>query len=246
MLATIAGQCGVVTDATSGVGRAVTLELARDCARVAIGYPGFRGADLEAAERIAHEVVGLGGEAIPLRIPAGNLSELERVIADLVDHWGRLDYVVDLDSRCMFGRAALPWMLERTYGRIIHISPLTARRIGFTRQDVIELTKRGITLNCITTNDSTETGPPGGVPRPAQDGVETPAHLRRSATPEDVAATTYFLLAQATHMTGQIIDLSVGSAGGSVQHARSTLGHVRASAPCVKAAWRGGGHVSPR
>jgi len=214
MLETMAGQCGVVTDATSGLGRAVALELARDRARVAIGYRGNCAADLEAAERIAREVIGLGGEAIPLRIPAASVWELERVIARLVEHWGKLDYVVDLDGRCTFGRAALPWMLERAHGRIVQIRPLTAHRIGFTRHDVIELSKRGITLNCITTNVPTQTGPP-----------------------EDVASATHFLLAQGAHITGQSIDLSVGLADRSVRHARSRLGRVRASAPCAQAAW---------
>jgi len=181
MLSTLAGQCGVVTDATGGVGRAVALELARDRSRVALGYAG---ADFEAVERIAQEVVGLGGEAIAIRIPANDLGEIERIIAGLVDYWGRLDFVVDLDRLCVFGRAAVPWMLERTHGRLLHISPpTTASGFGFSRHDITELSRFGITLNGITT-----------------DSIETR---------QDVASATYFLLAQSALVTGRVINLGV-------------------------------------
>src|SRR5919109_610365 len=139
MQSTLAGRCGVVTDATSSIGRAVALELARDGARVAIGYHGYRGADFEAAEQLLHESVSLGGEAVLLRLPTGSVWELEQVIGRLVEHWGRLDFVVDLDPQCTFGRAAVPWMLERGRGRIVHVGASGASRVRLSGPDLREL-----------------------------------------------------------------------------------------------------------
>jgi hypothetical protein len=189
MQATIGGWCGVVTDATSTIGRAVALELGRDCVRVAIGYRGYRGADFEAAERLVREVVAAGGEAFPLRLPTDGLRELEQIIASLAEHWGRLDFVVDLDNRCQFGRAALPWMLERAKGRIVHISAAGAVHISFTRQNIAQVAANGVAINSI---HLAAPCPPAAPP----------------AKPEDVATTVYFLLAQSMCMTGQVIDLS--------------------------------------
>src|ERR1700730_13053446 len=149
MQATIGGWCGVVTDATSTIGRAVAVELGRERVRVAIGYRGYRGADFDAAERIVREVVNVGGEAFPLRLPADSLRELELVIGSLSAHWGRLDFVVDLDNRCLFGRAALPWMLERAKGRIVHIRSAGAPHISFTRQDIAHVAANGVAINSI-------------------------------------------------------------------------------------------------
>jgi NAD(P)-dependent dehydrogenase (short-subunit alcohol dehydrogenase family) len=221
MQPTLGGWCGVVTDATSTIGRAVALELGRDCVRVAIGYRGYRGADFEVAARIVREVVAAGGEAIPLRIPVDSLWELEQVIGSLAEHWGRLDFVVDLDNRCVFGRAALPWMLERAKGRIVHISSAGAAPISFTRQDSAQVAANGVAINTIhlaatcpaeqAAGSSSQRKPDTFSAGRQPDGgnsVDTLSHAAPPAKPEDVATTVYFLLAQSTCMTGQVIDLS--------------------------------------
>jgi 3-oxoacyl-[acyl-carrier protein] reductase len=205
----LAGRCGVVTEATSSVGRAVALELARDGARVALGYRGSRGAGFESAERLVGEIVRLGGEAVPLRLPAANLWELEQIIGTLVDCWGRVDFVADLAKDCSFGRAALPWMLERGHGRIVHISTAGANKVRFTRAHLNDLAARGVAINSIWLDGcllavQTELAAEAG------SSAESQVRPARGAKPQDVAGTAFFLLAQECCMTGQVIDLSGG------------------------------------
>lgn len=188
MQPTVAGRCGVVTNATHPIGRAVALELARDGARVAVGYHGYRGADFEAAERLVHDVVALGGEAIPLRLPVDNVHDLEELIELLVAHWGRLDFVVDIDDACVFGRAALPWLLERGRGRIVHVGVSAVTALQASTGDVQQLARHGIAINSILVDD--------------RDSA-----LASAPGPQDVATTAFFMIAQDCHLTGQVIDL---------------------------------------
>ena len=213
MQATLAGRCGVVTDATSSIGRAVALELARDGARVAIGYHGYRGADFAAAERLVREVASVGGEAVPVRLPVDSLWELEQVVGRLVEHWGRLDFVVDLDCRCAFGRAALPWMLERGRGRIVHISASGggSGQVRCTRSDLRALAARGVAINRIQLDSPRPASQPAVQAERAPEAgpsVETLPRPAPWAEPQAIAGTVYFLLAQDCCLTGQVIDLS--------------------------------------
>jgi enoyl-[acyl-carrier-protein] reductase (NADH) len=185
----LTGSCGIVTDVTSPIGRAVARELGLDGARVAVAY---RDADWLTAERLVREVISLGGEAVPLRLPIESLGELEQAIEGLVERWHRLDFVVDLDGQCALGRATLPWLLERGRGRIVHISPSDgSRRLQVSPPDLRALAARGIAINSIYLADV----------RPTRQSCVR-------AEPEDVAAAAYFLLTQDCCVTGQVIDLS--------------------------------------
>ena len=59
----LAGRCALVTGASSGIGRGVAIEFARQGARVAVNYP-FE-ADRAAAEDVCRQIDALGA-ALPL------------------------------------------------------------------------------------------------------------------------------------------------------------------------------------
>jgi NAD(P)-dependent dehydrogenase (short-subunit alcohol dehydrogenase family) len=203
MIPILAGHCGIVTGATTPWGRAVALELARDCARMAIGYRGYRGGDLEAAEQLARDVVCRGGEALPLRVSIVP-REMDGALAHLVDFWGRIDFVVDLDADSLVSRAALPLMLDRSSGRVVAVGPIRGASLAYDRPQLKDFAARGVAVNCIAT------GAVGSEPCAcgAQTGPYRCTCIGAVARAEDVAATVYFLLTQGACITGQLLDLS--------------------------------------
>ncbi|HZE98199.1 MAG TPA: SDR family NAD(P)-dependent oxidoreductase [Planctomycetota bacterium] len=84
-----AGRTAFVTGASSGIGRAVALELAREGANVAVAAR-----RLELLEKLAHDIEGLGRKALPLRCDVTRAEEVQAAIASAVATFGALDVVV--------------------------------------------------------------------------------------------------------------------------------------------------------
>ena len=83
-LVTGAGRAG------KGIGRSICLALARQGAKIAV-------ADFvtEAAERVAEEVRQLGVEAISLSANVADTQEVEEIVQQVVDKFGRIDILVN-------------------------------------------------------------------------------------------------------------------------------------------------------
>ncbi len=137
------GKVAVVTGGTRGIGRAISIHLARAGARLVINYL----SNDEAAQVAAKEVAALGCEPILVR---GDVSQTEnaiRAIEAASEHFGRIDILVNnagrtsdnilarmtedewdrvittnLRSAFLCTRAALRPMLRQRWGRVINIS----------------------------------------------------------------------------------------------------------------------------
>lgn len=139
------GRVAVVTGAGQGLGRSYALEYARRGARVVVNDLGGNahgdGASLSVAQQVVDEIRAAGGEAVA---SVDSVEQGERVIACAMDHFGRVDVLVnnagilrdvsfakmtadDWDAIYrvhLFGsyavtRAAWPHMREARYGRIL-------------------------------------------------------------------------------------------------------------------------------
>jgi NAD(P)-dependent dehydrogenase (short-subunit alcohol dehydrogenase family) len=80
------GRVALVTGASSGIGQATAIALARAGARVVVASRGIQG-NTETVERIRQE----GGEAIAIRTDVTRASEVESLVRGTVEHYGRLD-----------------------------------------------------------------------------------------------------------------------------------------------------------
>jgi NAD(P)-dependent dehydrogenase (short-subunit alcohol dehydrogenase family) len=80
-------KVAIVTGGGSGIGEAVSLELARRGARVVI-------ADIngDAAERVAAAIADSGGQATASRLDVSQDQDITRLVQDTASAYGRLDY----------------------------------------------------------------------------------------------------------------------------------------------------------
>lgn len=134
----LTGRVAIVTGAGSGLGRAHALLLSQRGARVVVN-------DLEKrAEEVVREITGSGGRARAFHGSVTDLTEVQRMVDETLDAWGRIDILVnnagilrdrtfakmDLDDfrlvvdvhlmgsvNCT--KAVWPAMSEQNYGRVI-------------------------------------------------------------------------------------------------------------------------------
>ncbi len=112
------GKVALITGAGGmrGVGRATALKLASQGAQVAISDvrrpvddlpPGEVRAEWQSIDSVAEEIRAQGGQALPVYADLSNSDEIEGLVAETVNHYGRLDIMVN-NARAIIGRDKVP------------------------------------------------------------------------------------------------------------------------------------------
>lgn len=139
----------LITGASRGIGRAIALRFAREGARVGINFR----QNAAAAEAVAVEVAGLGGEPLLLPGDVADASAVAAAFEQVLGRWGRLDVLVNnagivrdtlllrmsegdwdqvietnLRSAFLCTRAALRLLLRQRGGRIINLASISGLR----------------------------------------------------------------------------------------------------------------------
>jgi 3-oxoacyl-[acyl-carrier protein] reductase len=245
-------RVALVTGSSRGLGKVIAQRLAHDGLAVAVNGLDGDGQAREVARAIGDEggtarsfaadvtdeqqVTGLVAAIAASLGPVGVLvlnatgPQPDAPLADVAwpDHLAQLDFFVK--SPVLLGRAVLPGMRDRRFGRIIQIDSEVADRpppgrsayataksaqIGLTRSWARELAPLGITVNTVA---------PGFIPVERHAGVSPQARQAylasvpagRMGTPADIAHAVSFLAsAGAGFITGQRIVVDGGrSLGG--------------------------------
>ena len=240
-------RVALVTGSSRGLGRAIAERLAGDGVAVAVndrgadgrandvaeairatgGAASAFGADVTDERQVTDLVAAVTGRLGPIDIIVVNATgpqpEADVLEVSWDDHLAELKFFVK--SPVLLGRAIVPSMRARRFGRIIHIDSEVADRpppgrsayataknaqIGLMRSWVRELGPFGITVNTVA---------PGFIPVERHDAV--PAATRaaylatvpagRMGTPQDIAHVVSFLVSPgAGFVTGQRIVVDGG------------------------------------
>jgi 3-oxoacyl-[acyl-carrier protein] reductase len=86
----LSGKFALVTGGSRGIGRGIALEFAREGASVAVNYR----RDEPAARATAEAIERLGGGALAVQADVAEWPHVERMVADVLAVFGRLDVVV--------------------------------------------------------------------------------------------------------------------------------------------------------
>ena len=163
MTTPLQGKVALVTGASSGIGEATALALARTGARVAIAAR-----RRDRLDGVAVRIADLRAESLVLEADVARPEEAESIVSRTVERWGQLDILVNNaglmllspidrarveDWRRMLDlnvlglmvttRAALPQMRRQKDGHVVNISS-TAGRVANPDASVYAATKFGV------------------------------------------------------------------------------------------------------
>lgn len=85
------GKVAVVTGAATGIGREIAFHFARNGASVAVDYVGKP----DKADAVAQQIEQSGGKAIAVQADVSQPAEVDHLIAQTVEKFGRLDILVN-------------------------------------------------------------------------------------------------------------------------------------------------------
>ncbi|MFA6059597.1 MAG: SDR family oxidoreductase [Taibaiella sp.] len=86
----IKGKIVAITGASSGMGKAIAIELAKNGAKVVLGAR-----RTEQLQQIVEEIKSTGGEATCAKIDVKNKDDLIRLVNEAVEQYGKLDVIVN-------------------------------------------------------------------------------------------------------------------------------------------------------
>jgi NAD(P)-dependent dehydrogenase (short-subunit alcohol dehydrogenase family) len=107
----------LVTGASSGIGAATAVELARRGMAVAVHY--FN--NEEGARQTVQAIRDLGGEAFSIKADMRQQSEVQRMVAEVLNEFGALDVLVN-NAGSMVGRVPFLEMTDDYWNDVFHLN----------------------------------------------------------------------------------------------------------------------------
>lgn len=157
-------RVALVTGSGKGIGKEIALELARGGAKCVINYA----SSAAGAEEVVNEIKAMGGDAYACKCDVSNYEEVEKMIADVLEHYGRIDIlvnnagitkdnlmlkmteadfeaVININLKGAFNctKAVTKAMMKQRYGRIINITSVVGE-IGNAGQVNYAASKAGM------------------------------------------------------------------------------------------------------
>jgi NAD(P)-dependent dehydrogenase (short-subunit alcohol dehydrogenase family) len=241
----LGGKVALITGASRGIGRAIALELAGRGATVAVNCR----SNVMRAGEVRDEITHFGGTSEVFQGDVSDRFGARNLIQEVFGVYERIDVLVNnagitrdksirkmtdgdwtevidtnLNSAFYCTSAALPFMIERNFGRIVNVASFVGQAgnfgqanyaaskgglIAFTKVLALELAKYNITANVIapgfTATDMTER-----IPLEVMEQIKQRIPMHRLALPEEVAKAVAFLICDGDYITGQQINVNGG------------------------------------
>ena len=86
------GKVAIITGSATGIGKAMAQAMAREGAAVTIDYVGRQ---QDAANEVVHDIEQAGGKALAVSADVSQLDQVQNLVAQTVQKFGRLDIMVN-------------------------------------------------------------------------------------------------------------------------------------------------------
>ncbi len=150
----LAGKVVLITGASTGIGAALTRAFAAQGAKVGLHYH----ASVDQALKLQEEVEALGGSVFLVRGDVADPLEVERIVAQTTQHFGRLDGLIN-NAGAMLGRIPTTTVTDEHYDAVMD---LNARSVLVAIRAAMPFLKKrgGFIIN--TSSVAARTGGSGG------------------------------------------------------------------------------------
>lgn len=240
------GQVAIVTGAGAGLGLAISRKLAgegatvvlcdqnadalREAARSVDGEPVILELDVTDQEQVEDRIGGIGRKLGRIDILVNSAGVTGRTgirshEADVANV--RFVFEVNFLGSYLTSRAVLPWMLERNYGRILHIASIAGKEgnagmlaysaskaavIGMTKVQGKEYAETGITVNALAPA-VIRTAMVEAMPEEQVKYMTDKIPMKRCGTLDEIAHIAAFIVSPGTSFTtGFTFDMTGGRA----------------------------------
>ena len=131
------GQVAIITGSSSGIGKAVAIQMAAEGAIVVVNYPG---GSSDGADQVAGEIKASGGKAIIIKADVSNEDDVKAMFAKTIETYGTVDILVN--NAGLQKDAALVDMTLAQWKFVIDVN-LTGQFLC-AREAVREFLRRGV------------------------------------------------------------------------------------------------------
>ncbi|MDY6856218.1 MAG: 3-oxoacyl-ACP reductase FabG [Thermodesulfobacteriota bacterium] len=237
-------KVAVITGSSRGMGRLVALEMVKEGAKVVVN-----GTTPELVHAVLKEIEVLGGQAVGNNNSVATMEGGADIIKSAIDHFGKIDILVNnaaitrdrlllkmteeewdsviaVDLKGVFccTKAAIGYMKEKNYGRIINVASAAGRSgnigqtnysaakagvIAFTKACAKELGRYKITVNAVAPSHKTRMY--DNIPEEVFKKIIAARSLGRMSEPEEIPPIFIFLASDdSSYITGQLIGVDGG------------------------------------
>lgn len=162
------GEVAWVTGSSKGIGRATCIGLAEQGCDVVVHYSGSE----DEAEKVADHVRGHGRDALLVKGDVSDSGDVERMVREVEDHYGRVDILVN-NAGSFVERRTLTEMTEDVWDRVMEVN---LKSVYLCSQAVLPMMRRqggGSIINMTSISARTGGSPSSVAYSTAKGGIST-------------------------------------------------------------------------